>query len=68
MIKITASRRGYTLRFLVSDSDLFRQLIVALKRHIPRFARRYDANEKCWLISEEATSDLHKWLNSASKS
>jgi len=68
MIKITAGRRGYTLRLQVQDADLFRLLIDALKRRIPRFARRYDANERCWHISEEATSDLQKWLNSASRS
>ncbi len=67
-IEITASGSGYTLRLRSQDADVFRQLVATLKRHIPRFARRYDSTEGCWCIKAEATADFREWLDKAQRS
>ena len=62
-IEITASGTGYSLRLRSRDSDVFRRLVASLKRHVPRFARRYDSTERCWCIKAEATADFREWLD-----
>jgi hypothetical protein len=56
---------GGELRLRGGDAELFRLLVVDLKRRVPAFARRYDSNERCWRVKAEAVSDLEGWLNAA---
>ena len=64
-IHLSPSEDGYELRLHGDDSEVFRQLVGGLKRSVPAFARRYDANERCWRVKAEAASDLEGWLDAA---
>ena len=67
VIRITPSTFGYALRLHVTDSEVFKGLVGALKRHVPSFARRFDSYEKCWYVEFEATADLKEWLRVAER-
>jgi len=67
VIRITPSPAGYALRLNVTDPEVFKGLVGALKRHVPSFARRFDSFEKCWHVEFEATADLEKWLRVAER-
>ena len=67
VIRITPSPAGYALRLNVTDAEVFKGLVGALKRHVPSFARRFDSFEKCWHVEFEATADLKEWLKVAKR-
>ena len=66
-IHIAPRAGGYALRLHIQEGEIFKQLIGALKRLVPRFARRFDAGERCWYVDAEATADLEEWLSLAEK-
>ncbi len=67
VIRITPSPAGYALRLNVTDAEVFKGLVGALKRKVPSFARRFDSHEKCWYVEFEATADLKEWLGVAER-
>ena len=67
VIRITARPVGYALRLHVTDAEVFKGLVGALKRQVPSFARRFDSYEKCWYVEFEATADLKEWLGVAER-
>ncbi len=67
VIRITPSPAGYALRLNVTDPEVFKGLVGALKRNVPSFARRFDSFEKCWHVEFEATADLEEWLRVAER-
>jgi len=67
MTTITITQRsidGYVVRLRSSDSDLFRELIEALKTSIPHRWRDYDPDDKCWRIVSRGHLDI--WLDCVS--
>ena len=64
-IRLSGSEDGFDVRLRGDDSEVFRQLVGALKRQVPAFARRYDPNERCWRVKVEAVADLEEWLGAA---
>lgn len=61
-IRVSLGVDGYEVRLRGDDSEVFRQLVGALKRCVPAFARRYDPHAGCWRVRAEAASDLEAWL------
>ncbi|MDQ3653270.1 MAG: hypothetical protein M3458_23910 [Acidobacteriota bacterium] len=63
VIRITPGPAGYALRLNVTDTEVFKGLVGALKRHVPSF----DSFEKCWHVEFAATAVLEEWLRVAER-